>query len=119
YRARLLLSLLALSLVAVPAAGLVTSPESAATSPAPPPTTIEAERDSGSDQRIEERIDGIFAEIPRLADVSVTVREGVVVLTGTVAEREDIARAEAIANRVSGVVTVENAIERDVSVGQQ
>ncbi len=117
--ARLLLSILALSLAAAPASALVASPEPAATSPAPQTNTIEAERDAGSDQRIEQRIGGIFAEIPRLADVSVAVSEGVVVLTGTVSERDDIARAEAIASRVSGVVTVENAIERDVSVGQQ
>jgi small-conductance mechanosensitive channel len=78
---------------------------------------IETESAAGSDERIAERIRGIFSELPRLAGLSVDVREGVVMLSGTVAEAEDRARAEAIAARVAGVVTVENAIERDTSVG--
>lgn len=41
---------------------------------------------------------------------------GVVTLTGKVPAEEDIARAEAIAGRISGVVTVENRLQRDVSV---
>ena len=119
--ARLLLAFLAIWL-AVPAAALVPSSQPAATATPPPQTTtttIEAKREDGADQRIKDRIAGIFLEIPGLADVSVNVSEGVVALSGTVAERDDIARAEAIASRVSGVVTVENTIERDVSVGQQ
>ena len=102
-----------------PAAALVppAASESAA-SPAAPPA-IDPEREAGTDQRIRERIAGIFSELPRLAGISVEVREGVVTLSGGVADLEDKSRAEAIAMRVAGVVTVENAIQRDVSVGQE
>ena len=44
------------------------------------------------------------------------VNEGVVSLSGTVADPQAIERAANIAGRVTGVVTVENAIERDLSV---
>ncbi|MHA6316116.1 mechanosensitive ion channel domain-containing protein [Altererythrobacter sp. CAU 1778] len=84
--------------------------------PAPPSATIDAEADAGADDRIAGRLRGIFAEIPALADVTLEVDAGVVSLSGTVPEREDIARAEEIASRVSGVVTVQNGIERDTSV---
>jgi small-conductance mechanosensitive channel len=80
--------------------------------------TISAEPDTTTaDDRIAERIRGIFGELPSLAGVDVAVSKGVVTLSGTVADSEDRARAAAIAGRVSGVVTVENRIERDTSVG--
>ncbi|MXO61122.1 mechanosensitive ion channel [Altererythrobacter salegens] len=80
-------------------------------------STISAEKDESSDGKIAERIGGIFSELPGLANVRVSVSQGVVSLTGTVAKNEDRARAEAIAGRVSGVVTIENEIVRDTSVG--
>jgi len=73
--------------------------------------------DTGSDERISERIQGILSELPGIEDVTVRAEEGVVTLSGTVGSAEDAARAEAIAARVQGVVTVENRIERDVSIG--
>ncbi len=89
--------------------------ETASPSAAP---TIEAEREEGSDERIAQRIRGIFSELPRLSDIAVEVSEGVVVLGGSVADLDDKQRAAAIAERVTGVVTVENDITRDVSVEQ-
>ncbi|MEP0560796.1 MAG: mechanosensitive ion channel family protein, partial [Qipengyuania citrea] len=68
------------------------------------------------DRRIAERIAGIFAELPAFGAVEVEVNEGVVSLSGTVPKPDDIARAEAIVNRVAGVVTVENGLERDLSL---
>lgn len=65
---------------------------------------------------IAERIRSIFHEVPALADVDVRSSAGVVTLRGSVPETADIARAEAIASRVSGVVTIENALERDLAV---
>lgn len=109
---------LLLALMAAPAAALVTPvQEEPVASPTVQPM-IEAELEAGSDERIAERIAGIYSEIPHFADVSVSVSEGVVTLGGEVADADGKARAEAIAARVSGVVTVENAIDRDVSVGQ-
>jgi small conductance mechanosensitive channel len=78
--------------------------------------TIEPEQSFGDDGRIAERIRGIFAELPRLADIEVGVSEGVVTLTGRVSDGADRERAAAIASRVAGVATVENEIVRDTSV---
>lgn len=88
-------------------------PEAEATAAANP---IADTRDSGSDSRIARRISGIFGELPAFQQVEVSVSEGVVTLSGTVPAQDDLARAEAIASRVSGVVTVENELERDVSI---
>ncbi len=93
--------------------------EAPAPMPAATPTSaqpIEATQEAGADDRIAERIRGIFAELPAFAAVAVSVREGVVSLSGTVPRQEDIARAEAIVSRVAGVVTVENGLERDLSL---
>lgn len=110
--ALLLASLPAVSFGALPAPPV---PES---TPSPAETAaISDTQEAGSDDRIVRRIAGIFGELPAFADVRVSASEGVVSLAGTVPAEEDIARAEAIAGRVSGVVTVENKLERDVSVG--
>lgn len=77
---------------------------------------IAAERETGQDDLIAERIAGIFAEVPSLAGITATVEEGVVTLSGTVQDAQAGARAEAIASRITGVVTVENNVERDISV---
>lgn len=101
----------------VPAQALVpaTATESAAVDDAAGPQ-IDNIVDNGADGRIEGRIRGIFAELPAFAGVDVAVEQGVVKLSGLVPAEKDIARAEAIAGRVSGVVTIENRLERDLSV---
>ena len=111
--------LAALALVAAtPAAALLPSaPEAEATAePAAPAQTIDDTMDDGADDRMRGRIEGIFAELPAFQAVDVAVSQGVVTLSGVVPKQEDIARAEAIAGRVSGVVTVENGLARDVSI---
>ena len=115
--------LAALSLAfATPALAILPSaPEPAAeeASPEVPAQEIDATVDEGSDERIAERIEGIFAELPAFRQVEVGVSSGVVTLSGVVPDQDAIARAEAIAGRVSGVVTVENDLERDVSIAAQ
>ncbi|WP_417616327.1 mechanosensitive ion channel domain-containing protein [Parasphingorhabdus sp.] len=69
------------------------------------------------DIAISERLRGIFREIDGLETVAVAVDAGVVRLSGSVADNASADRAEAIARRVSGVVTVETQFERDLSVG--
>ncbi len=112
--------MLALLALAAPAYALLPAdtgtPEPAETAPAQP--RIEQAQGVGDDERIAERLDGIFGELPAFDTVEVEVNEGVVTLSGTLPDADTIARAEAIAERVSGVVTVENSIERDLSVGQ-
>ena len=113
---KLLAALLAL-LWAMPLAAQLDLPTEAEPTASPTPVqTIAATQDAGDDRRIAERIDGIFAELPAFAAVEVEVQEGVVSLAGTVPKPEDVARAEAIANRVAGVVTVENGLERDLTL---
>lgn len=106
--------------LASPAGALVSAPapqaaETAAETAAATPGIADTQ-DAGADGRIAERIGAIFREIPALEQVGLEVDNGVVSLSGTVPTQEDVARAEAIASRVTGVVTVENALERDVSL---
>tara|TARA_R100001129_G_scaffold167319_2_gene134895 strand:- start:801 stop:2189 length:1389 start_codon:yes stop_codon:yes gene_type:complete len=109
-----LLALAAL-LWAVPLAAQLEVPAEPTETPTPV-QTIAATQEAGDDRRIAERIAGIFAELPAFGAIEVEVNEGVVSLSGTVPKPDDIARAEAIVNRVAGVVTVENGLERDLSL---
>jgi len=79
---------------------------------------IDQAQDPGEDARIAQRIRRIYGALPGFENVRVEVEEGVVSLDGTLADAETIERAEEIASNIAGVVTVENAIERDLSVGQ-
>ncbi len=78
--------------------------------------TIAAEVPLNDDARIENRIRGIFSEISKLRTVQVRVSEGVVTLDGTVADAAAVDQAESIANRVAGVVTVQNRLKRSLEV---
>ncbi|NNC46880.1 MAG: mechanosensitive ion channel [Sphingomonas sp.] len=114
-----LIAWLAMLMFAVPAAAALPIGDTSAPqedTAAAPAQAIEDRQDEGADERIGERINGIFAELPAFEDVTVSVEEGVVSLSGTVPSQVDIDRAESIAGRVTGVVTVENGLERDVSV---
>ena len=111
-------ALAAALLFAVPAGAIVPAPAPEAEAPAAPEPAIDATQDAGADERIERRLSDIFAALPAMENVSVTVREGVVGLAGTVPATEDIERAETIAGRIDGVVTVENDLTRDVSLGE-
>ena len=109
-----LLAILAL-IWAMPLAAQLDAPTEPVETPTPV-QTIAATQEAGADEQIAERIAGIFAELPAFTGVEVEVSEGVVSLSGTVPKAEDIDRAEAIVNRISGVVTIENGLERDLSV---
>lgn len=84
-----------------------------------PDTVIQAGAQQPSDAEIAERIREIFREIPSLHDVEVEAQAGVVRLSGTTADAQAAQRAAAVAKRVSGVVTIENLIQRDVSLNNQ
>ena len=109
-----LLAILAL-IWAMPVAAQLDAPAEPVETPTPV-QTIAATQEAGADEQIAERIAGIFAELPAFTGVEVEVSEGVVSLSGTVPKAEDVDRAEAIVNRISGVVTIENGLERDLSV---
>lgn len=69
-----------------------------------------------SDRDIASGLAGVFTQIEGLRDVGIEVRSGVVTLTGTVTSKADREKAEAIAARISGVVAVENSIDRTFEV---
>lgn len=115
-RAAFALALFLLACIAGPAAALAPVANPTPALSAAPSTSIAATAEEGSDDRIAQRLMGILGELPAFTQVRVAAREGVVTLTGTVPEESDVARAEAIAGRIAGVVTVENRLKRDVSL---
>lgn len=62
------------------------------------------------DAEIAARLAGIYAEVDGLAGVRPQVRDGVVSLQGGALTSADKAKAEAIAERLAGVVSVENQL---------
>jgi len=91
-------------------------PAAPADTAAPPVTAIATKTGATDNADIAVRIRTIFAQIPALKTVRVSVSAGVVNLSGTVPSSDDVKRAEAIASRVSGVVTVQNDVTRDLQV---
>ena len=81
-----------------------------------PEPVIELATGSNADSNIAKRIASIYAQIDSLNEVTVTVREGVVVLSGSVANERYAQRAADLAIRLEGVVTVEDQIERTLDV---
>jgi small-conductance mechanosensitive channel len=93
------------------------APTTPVETPAAAPVTAIATKTKATDNaEIAGRIRSIFSEIAALKAVRVQVSAGVVTLSGTVPTAEDVSRAEAIAGRVSGVVTVQNDVTRDLDV---
>jgi len=84
--------------------------------PTDPTSAIQTPPPQASDAEIKTRIADIFAEIDSLRRVTVEVNHGVVTLGGDVSSSAADARAEELALRVNGVVTVENQIERRLAV---
>jgi small-conductance mechanosensitive channel len=120
---------LIVALLTVPAAGQVDLPQ--------PPQEEEPEQtgtdgvsftdseigaddsDAPADDAIERRLRSIFAALPGFEGVQVDVAEGVVSLTGQTRDRDQIGQAAALAERLSGVVAVDNQLAADVSVDRR
>ena len=110
YKQRLLVFL---SLILISAGLSARAQDEPTADPAP---VIEAAPEEQSDSEIAARINDIFDEISSLEGITVAVEAGVVTLSGQTATADAATRAEALATRVEGVVTIENNITRDVSV---
>lgn len=108
--------LLALLLMAAPCGSPVAAQEAPAPTEPAAKGAIATSAAPESDAEIAGRIRGIFQEIAPLAGVRVRVAAGVVTLEGTVASAAEVLRAETIASRVAGVVTVQNDLSRDFRV---
>ena len=90
--------------------------QSGQATPASP--SIETTTSKGTDSDIRRRIKAIFSEIDNLRRLTVDVNAGVVTLGGNVTSPEAAQEAEKLAKRVEGVVTVENKIDRAVSIDE-
>ena len=68
--------------------------------------TISSTQAANEDREIAARLEGIYCELQGLRPVQVTVKSGVVVLSGTVAQPEDVDRARRVVchfNRVAKI----------------
>ncbi|MEQ8480507.1 MAG: mechanosensitive ion channel [Hoeflea sp.] len=81
-----------------------------------PSAPISREQTIQTDAEIRERLKAIYEEIDTLSQVTVWVREGVVVLSGRVANEAGAERAIRLAQRIEGAVEVEDEIARTLSV---
>ena len=91
-------------------------PAAAQTSSEDPQTPIAVSSASNSDKKIEERIANIFDKIEGVQSVTVAVDAGVVTLGGDVANEAAAEDAKDIAIRTTGVVRVEDDINRTLGV---
>ena len=87
--------------------------------PSPQGSVIRTTSDANSDAAIRDRLQGIYAQIGDLSEVEVNVADGVVTLDGVIANQTYAQQAAAIANRVDGVVAVQNNISASVDVGER
>ncbi|WP_422370891.1 mechanosensitive ion channel domain-containing protein [Hoeflea sp.] len=81
-----------------------------------PSAPISREQTIQTDAEIRKRLKAIYDEIDALSQVTVWVREGVVVLSGRVANEAGAERAIRLAQRIEGAVEVEDEIARTLSV---
>lgn len=105
-------------LVTTPALAALPSAPEAAAEAVLPDQQIDADPAADTDAKIATRLRGFFAALDGFGAIEVSVQQGVVTLSGTLAEQADIEEAEKLARQVEGVVTVQNRIERDLSVDE-
>ncbi|HEX7710960.1 MAG TPA: mechanosensitive ion channel family protein [Sphingomonadaceae bacterium] len=104
--------LLALMVVQVPTGAAFAQALPLPTSSASAPASSEAPIPLRSpDAKIRSRLASLYKEVDGLGDVHITVHDGVVTLEGTALEPAASAKAEDIANRVDGVVSVDNRLK--------
>ena len=116
----LVLVLIALAIIPVASAhaAIPLGDTAPAEATAEPEGAISSTRDASADEATAARLRAIYTAIPALEQVEVSVNEGVVTLGGLAPDAESITRAEEIAARGEDVVTVQNDIARDTSLGQ-
>ena len=104
-----LLALLQLMATALPAAAEVALVEAA-------DKAIPLQTGARTDQQIENRIRDILRQIEALDGVEVEVEEGVVKLSGDVANEAGARQALAIVGRVEGVIAVQDSVTRTLNL---
>jgi len=106
--AKVLSLLLILQVAPVAAQDVALPGASGNESPAPSAAPIPL---ASPDTAIRSRLTTLYSEVSGLEAVRVQIRNGVVTLTGTVLDPEASAKAEDIAARLDGVVSVENQLQ--------
>lgn len=96
--------------IAMPAVAQADEPDSSA------PASIAQSYSEADDVAIETRLRGIFAEIEELSEIDVDATDGVVRLSGQAANETVAIRAATLAERVEGIVAVQDDIERTLNV---
>ncbi|WP_116083257.1 mechanosensitive ion channel domain-containing protein [Tropicimonas sp. IMCC34011] len=84
-----------------------------------PGNTITVESGSANDDAIATRIRGILGQLDGYDDVRIDVSNGIVTLGGTVLDASRSARVEEIANRVEGVVAIQNDLVASTDLGER
>lgn len=69
-----------------------------------------------ADDQIAQRIQRVYSQIDSLSAIVVTVREGVVFLSGSVSNETQAERAIALAARLQGVVAVDDGMNRSLDI---
>ena len=110
--------LLALALTAPAAAQDAAEPPAAAEEEGPT-GPIAVEEEAGQDAATERRITGILAELEGYEDVSVSVSEGIVRLTGEATDGAAVGRLDELVGRVEGVVAIENEVRASADVARR
>ena len=114
---KLLLACLTLQ-VAAPAQSQTIALPTSSKSPAPAPSAAPIPLHS-PDVEIRNRLVSLYRDVGGLSGVQVQVRDGVVTLNGTTLDSKAGAKAEDIANRLSGVVAVENQLQAEHRVDKR
>ena len=93
-----------------------TSTEADKQADAPPDRVIATNNNAQDDQKIKKRLTQIFSELDALKQIEITVRSGVVGLSGLVPSAKEENRALQFARQIEGVVGVENNLTVDRSL---
>lgn len=109
--ARLLLLATTIALAVVPSARAQEGDQ--------PSGTIAVEDSAEKDAAIAVRIREILAELDGFEDVTVSVNSGIVTLRGTTLEASEVARLNALAGRVDGVVAIRNEVRETTDVARR
>ena len=75
-----------------------------------------AEAPSQTDLNIQKQVRSVFGEIDDFRNIFVTVKGGVVTIKGRVLELDQVTRAEELASKIPGVVTINNKVDVETSV---
>ncbi|MDO9638420.1 MAG: mechanosensitive ion channel [Pseudotabrizicola sp.] len=96
-------------------------PASSQTDAAPQLTDapISTQLTAADDARIRQRLQEVLLNLEGYQNVAITVRGGVVVLTGRVLSYEELQALDQIADRVEGIVAVQNSVEVTTDVRER